>query len=63
MKDQKRKKVREDNEYFLQQKKAFQRKYKVFDHEGEKYFINEEEKMIKFDDDAINQFIESKRSK
>ena len=63
MKDQKRKKVREEKEYFSSQKQAFKRKYKIFEHEGEQYFINEEEKMIRFDDDAVNQFIESKRSK
>tara|TARA_Y100000817_G_scaffold289662_1_gene259803 strand:+ start:863 stop:1327 length:465 start_codon:yes stop_codon:yes gene_type:complete len=63
MRDTKRKKVREDKEYFSSQTIAFKRKYKIFEHEGESYFINEEEKMVKFDDDAVNKFIESKRSK
>ena len=63
MKDQKRKKVREENEDFSSHKQAVKRKDKIYEHEGEQYFINEEEKMIRFDDDAVNQFIESKRSK
>jgi hypothetical protein len=56
-------KLREETEYFQSQKKAFERKYKIFDHDNKKYYINEKEEMIDYTDDSIRQFIKNKKER
>lgn len=63
LKNDTEKKIKEDKEYFESQKNAFERKYKVFEHNNSLYYINEEEKMIKYDDESIHQFIKSKKER
>ena len=63
MKEDNRKIVREENEYFLNQKLAFSRKYKIFEHQGKEYYIDDDEKLELYDDNAIKKFIENKKEK
>ena len=56
-------KLKEEQDYFNSQKKAFERKYKVFKHDNVMYYINEEEKMIEYNDESIQQFIKRKKER
>lgn len=56
-------KLKEEQNFFESQKKAFERKYKVFEHEKKMYYINDDEKMVKYDDDSIHQFIKNKKER
>lgn len=54
-------KIKEHNEYMRKQRIAFEKKYQIVEHDGIKHYVDENDQLLEYNDDAVLSFIERKK--